>query len=182
MNHADTLKLLFPAELTGVFADDIALEGKQLDDAQASADMLLAEMFPDAAHDTLADWERVCGLIPAVDDPLQKRRNAVALKLRERGGLSRAYFIALAATLGWTITIDELMPFQCGWNRCGDALYIVDVRWIWRVNVSGQSVYTFQAGIAATGERLCWWAAATDLETVFNNLKPAHTYVIFSYN
>jgi len=182
MKHQDTLKLLFPAELTGVFDDDIALEGKQLDAAQASADMLLQEMFPDVAYSTLADWERVCGLTPATDDTLQKRRDAVVQKLRERGGLSRSYFIALASALGWTITIEELIPFMCGWGRCGDALYVTDVRWIWRVNASGYSTYLFRAGTSGSGERLTWWAADANLETLFNDLKPAHTYVIFSYN
>lgn len=182
MNHRDTLRLLFPAELTGVFDDDTALEGKHLDTVQASAECLLDEMFADRAYNLLTDWERVCALIPDPDAPLQARRDAVVKELRERGGLSRAYFIDLAASFGWVITIDELLPFMCGWGRCGDALCIEGVRWIWRVNVSGQAAYLFRAGISAAGERLCWWIADMALEGLFNDLKPAHTYVIFNYN
>lgn len=182
MSHADTLKLLFPVELTGVFDDDIALEGKQLDDAQASATVLMQEMFADKAYNLLTDWERVCGLTPDADDPLQTRRDAVVRKLRELGGLSRNYFITLAASIGWTITIDELQPFMAGWGRCGDTIYDEAVRWIWRVNIPGHSVYFFRAGSSCAGERLTWWTPNAKLEELFNDLKPAHTYVIFNYN
>lgn len=181
MNYADTLKLLFPLELTGVFEDDIALEGGQLDNAQASAEALLKEMFADQTYALLTDWERVCGLTPAVDEPLQSRRDAVIRKLRELGGLSRPYFIALAASIGWTITIDELQPFMCGWGRCGDRLNIEDSRWIWQVNAATPSYYAFRSGLSCSGERLGWAPGAGILETLFNELKPAHTYVVFNY-
>jgi len=184
MNHSDALELLFPLPVDpdGTLADDLALEGKLLDAAQDSADNLLLEAFPDRSSMLLASWERVYKLTPSSDDPLQARRDAVIQKMRARGGLSRAYFIALAAVYGWTITIDELLPFMCGWNRCGDSLYIEGVRWIWRVNVSGQAVYSFRAGLSAAGERLTWWVADTVLESLFTELKPAHTYVIFNYD
>lgn len=160
MQHSDTLKLLFPAELVGVFNDDIALSGKQLDAAQTSADGLLLEMYPDRASDRIADWERVCGLTPATGATLQTRQNTVLRKLRERGGMSRTYFIALAAVLGHTITIDELLPFMAGWSRADDHIYVEGVRWIWQVNVA---------------------STATELEALFEELKPAHTAVIFNY-
>lgn len=182
MSHADTLKLLFPVELTGVFDDDIALEGKQLDDAQASAEILLQEIFADKAYNLLTDWERVCGLTPGEDDPLQSRRDAIIRKLREIGGLSRDYFIALAASIGWTITIEELQPFMCGWNRCGDELNIEESIWIWRVTAADPAYYAFRAGLSCSGERLGSNPSADVLELLFNELKPAHTYVTFIYN
>ena len=181
MGNRDVLKLLFPAEIVGGFDADIELEGKQLDNAQASAERLLWEYFPDNALDLLGAWERVCGLVPAADAPLQMRRNAVIKKLQALGGLSKAYFIGLAASLGWTITIDEFLPFMSGWNRAGDTLYEAAVLWIWRVNVPGQAVYSFRAGVSAGGERLAWWIPNTDLEEMFNDLKPAHTAVIYNY-
>jgi uncharacterized protein YmfQ (DUF2313 family) len=184
MNHADVLKLLFPLPIAlgGVYEDDALLEGLQLDRTQESAERLLAEAYPDGAHRLLASWERVCGLTPAADDPLQARRAAVIRKLRAVGGLSRVYFIALASAYGWVITIDELRPFMCGWDRCGDTLYEESVRWIWRVNAPSQSVYSFRAGVSASGERLRWWVPNTVLETMFETLKPAHTYVVFNYD
>ncbi|OPY07263.1 MAG: hypothetical protein A4E68_01945 [Syntrophaceae bacterium PtaB.Bin095] len=181
MTHEDVLNLLFPVELTGMHTADAAREGAALDDAQTSAERILTEMFPDMTHTLLADWERVCALTPDQDAPLQVRRNAVLKKLREIGGLSRSYFIILAATYGWTITIDELLPFMAGWGRCGDPLYEEEVRWIWRVNVAGSAVYSFRAGLSAAGERLTWWNSNTVLEALLTDLKPAHTVVIFNY-
>jgi uncharacterized protein YmfQ (DUF2313 family) len=182
MSHANTLKLLFPLELTGVFDNDIALEGSALDAAETSAASLLEEMFADKTFLLLADWERVCGLIPAAGDTVQSRRDAVIRKLRELGDLSRQYYIDLAASMGWTITIDELQPFMCGWGQCGvDYTYIEEVRFIWRVNVSGYSVYSFRTGTSSAGEHLTWWQTNTKLESIINELKPAHTYVIFNY-
>jgi len=182
MNHADILKLLFPVELQGGFDADSAMEGKQLDAAQTSAETLLKEMFPEASLNLLSSWERVCGLSPAPNEPIQSRRDHVVQKLREHGGLSRAYYIALAAAMGYTITIEELLPFMCGWDRCGDPLYVSEVRWIWRVNVSGYPIYHFRAGQSAAGERLLWWPTQAALENILTDLKPAHTHIIFNYS
>lgn len=181
MNHADILKLLFPVEIEGAFSEDIAIEGKQLDSAQESAEKLLTEMFPDAAVDSITDWERTYGIIPDPDSPLQYRRLAVLKKLRELGGLSCKYFIGLAASFGWTITIDEFLPFMCGWNQAGDNLYISDAIWCWRVNVPDTPVYNFRAGQSCAGEKLIWWPANTALEALITELKPAHTSVVFNY-
>jgi uncharacterized protein YmfQ (DUF2313 family) len=165
MLHKDSAKLLFPLELGGIFDDDIALEGAILDEAQSRAEELFNEMFPDGSTTLLAAWERMCGIVPAEGASLQTRRNAVLKQLRYLGGQSRAYFIALAADAGWTITIDELQPFRAGINRCGDTLYVEAIRFVWRVNVF---------------DRATW--ADEDLETLLNDLKPAHTYVIFNYD
>jgi uncharacterized protein YmfQ (DUF2313 family) len=182
MSHRDVIKLLLPLELTGVSDADIALEGQVLDDVEAQAKELLGEMFPDRSVRCLTDWERVCALVPAADATLQSRRDNVVRKLRERGGLSRKYFIALAVAMGYTITIDELQPFMAGWSRAGDPLYEEEVRFIWRVRVSGQALYYFRAGLSTAGERLLWWPSVTALEDLFNSLKPAHTYIIFDYS
>jgi len=182
MSHRDVIKLLFPIELAGVSDGDIALEGAILDDVEAQARELLEEMFPDRSFTCLTDWERVCGLKPVEDATLQSRRDNVIRKLRERGGLSRASFIALAAAMGYTVTIEELQPFMAGWGRAGDPLYEEEVRFIWRVNVAGQALYYYRAGLSAAGERLLWWPSVTALEDLFNDLKPAHTYIIFDYS
>lgn len=184
MLHSDALKLLFPLELVGVYEQDIELEGIHLDKSESDAQELLAEMFPDGANELLPDWERVCGLVPAADEPLQARRNAVLRQLRSRGGLSRAYFIALAANMGFTITIQELQPFMAGIGSSGDIVYLPRVIFIWQISTPGRSpAYSFISGQSASGERLLWWSVTYQpaLETIFQKLKPAHTAVIFNY-
>lgn len=182
MSHKDTLNLLFPIELQGDFKKDIEIEGKHLDSVQTRAEKLLNEFFPDQSHELLADWERVCGLIPKSDHTLQFRRDRVVMKLRELGGLSVPYFISLAASMGYRITIEELIPFMAGWSRAGDTLYAYECIWIWRVRVLEQLLYYFRAGQSVAGERLLWWQVQTELENMLKDLKPAHTYVIFTYS
>ena len=182
MSHKDAIRLLFPIELAGVFDADITVEGNILDEIQAQAAVLLEEMFADGATKLLTDWERIYGLTPAADATIQSRRDNVVRKIRERGGLSRKYFIALAAAMGYTITIEELQPFMAGWGRAGDPVYDEKVRFVWRVNVADQPLYYLRAGQSASGERLLWWPSVTVLENLFNDLKPAHTFIIFDYS
>lgn len=180
MNHVDILKLLFPAEIAGVFEADIETEGAQLDAAQVSAEDMLKEMFADVTYRLLTDYERVYGLTPGDDDPLQVRKKALLRKIHKLGGLSRAYFISLAADYGSEITIDEFAPFMCGWSRAGDTLNPSEVIWMWRVTAPETTEYLFRAGESVAGERLGWWQAGI-LEDIFGELKPAHTVLYFTY-
>lgn len=180
--HKDVLKLLSPIRLAGDYEADIDIEGTHLDAAQTRIEDLLKEFFPDTALESVPDWERVLALFPGAEEPLQVRRDRIIQKLRERGALDRQYFIDLALNLGFTITIDELQPLMAGMGRCGDTLYVEGARFVWRVNVTGQAVYQFRAGVSAAGERLMWWEPQAALEELLNDLKPAHTCVIFNYS
>jgi uncharacterized protein YmfQ (DUF2313 family) len=181
MSHKDVLKQLFPLELGGMFDADTALEGKALDTAQARAEGLLRQIFADMAAELLPDWERVCGLTPGSSDPLQLRQLMVVKKLRELGDIKSPDFVALAAALGFTVTIVQLTPCMCGWSRCCDRLYTTDIWWIWQINVLGTPSYYFRSGQSAAGERLSWFPAATALETLFNDIKPADVWLWFVY-
>jgi len=181
MRHRDVLTRLFPLELGGDYDADTNVEGLALDRAQAQADQLLREIFPDTAHLTIADWERVYGLNSNGDDPLQLRVDRLLTKIRARGGLSKAWFIALAKTMGYEITIDEPLPFMCGWHGCGDALYEDVMIWIWIVTVLERPFYFFRAGQSCCGEHLGWWQAAGELEESFWDLCPPDTKVYFDY-
>jgi len=180
--NSDALRLLMPIELGGDHDADLDLDAKHLDTAQANADTLLREMFPDTAVWLLTDWERVLGLTPGTSDPLQLRRNQVVRKIRARGGLSRAYFISLAQSLGYEIEIVEPVPFMAGWGRAGDRLYGQAICSQWGVRILNQPIYKFRAGQSVAGERLTWWAPQTMIEDIIKELKPAHTFVYFIYD
>ena len=173
MFHKDTLKILFPLELGGVFEDDVTLEGAQLDAAQVSAELLLREMFPQSAGDSITDWERLYGITPDNGDMLQIRQLRVIAKMRERGGLSISYFTAIAETIGYIIIIEELLP---GTDGLGD-----EGRFRWRITFTNTPLVYFRAGQSRAGERLVSGPVETALENLFNDLKPAHTQVIFTY-
>lgn len=153
------------------------------------ADLLEREAYPGTSLELLPDWERVAGL----PDPcfptggtLEERRLAVETKLAARGGASRAYFIDLAARLGYAIAIIEYSPFMAGWSRAGDPRWQVGspaIRFVWRVTVPGARLSWFRAGQGRAGrDPHCRIGRAVDLECLFRRLKPAHTDLIFDYS
>lgn len=96
---------------------ELHADGAQFTCVEQSADRVSGGITPLFAQALLADWERVTGLSPGEHDTYQQRLAAVLAKLAETGGLSRAYFIRLAANLGYTITIEEPDVFRAGVNR-----------------------------------------------------------------
>jgi uncharacterized protein YmfQ (DUF2313 family) len=166
--HRDTLKLLFPLELGGDHLTDLDLEGTWLDRVRDRAEILLLEMIPGSCNETLADWERVLGLPDPCTGPLptvQLRRQAAAAKDAAGGGLSRAYFIDLALSLGAIITITE--------GVAGDP-------YTWQINAGEVPIRYFLSGTSTSGNRLREWGSEL-LECAFLRMKPAHTHVIFGY-
>lgn len=145
---------------------------------------LVDEADPRTTSGLLADWERVAGLPDNCSGLLaetqQGRRNDLVSKLVGRGGQSRAYFMQVAAALGFDITIDEFRPFRAGFARAGDALTNDDWRFAWRVNGPTVTVMRFSAGRSAAGEALATWGNA-GLECRIRQYRPAHTNLIFAY-
>lgn len=159
MKHSDILKQLFPIELGGVFDADIAIEGKHLDEAMNAIVELSHEIFPDTATKSLDDWERLLAIASNSSSSTPQRRQIIIAKLNETGGLSRAYFINLAALLGFEIEIEESAGFfECGIDMCGWPL--------------GWNPYVWIVHVITPGD-------FTRLEETFNRLKPAHTQVVF---
>lgn len=181
-NHKDTLKLLTPIELGDEHASDLELEGQHLDQARDRATVLLANIFADTTYELLTDWERTLGLVPADDASITSRIAACVAKLRELGGLSKPYFIALADIMGYEIEIYEPWPFMAGIAGAGDRVYVSEIIWCWRVDVQDAEIpiYTFHAGISAAGDPLMAFDTL-GIEEVFEALKPAHTFVYFAY-
>ncbi|MBI5550756.1 MAG: DUF2313 domain-containing protein [Desulfobacterales bacterium] len=165
MLHREAIEQLMPVKLAGtVHERDVALEGYHLDTVAASADDMVANAFADTAAALLVDWERVLGLRPAPAATLVDRRAANVAKIRARGGLSRRYFIELAAGMGFTIEIYE------------------EPDWTWRVHVlsSPDFLNYFRAGESCAGDYLLDFGTPA-LEEMIVDLKPAHTFVYFSY-
>jgi uncharacterized protein YmfQ (DUF2313 family) len=165
--HEDILRQLFPLKiLEGAFDADIAVEGAALDRAYDRAMDLLRQIFPQFADELIPRWEKLLHLNPGIEDPLQMRRDRVISKIREKGGLSVPYFIALAAGRGYDIDIEECIdgnPF------------------LWSIICSTLDSYAFRAGESCAGDYLQWWENDSDFETWLNDLKPAHTRIVYNY-
>ncbi|QBR31896.1 MULTISPECIES: YmfQ family protein [Pseudomonas] len=174
----------FPRE-AGTTLHDL-LDGMSIELARVDGrgESLPKEANPASTNELLSDWERVAGLPDkcsrALEETLQGRKNALLTKLTSTGGQSPGYFIELAASLGYTVTIEEYRPFRAGHSSAGDLL--TNGPWIftWLIRAPEVSVTEFRAGLSGAGERLRTWGNDT-LECKLNQLKPAHTIAIFAY-
>jgi len=184
--HAELLTLLLPKpyEATDkVLAASLAAEGAALDQAHASAQVVAEGISPAGADGLfLADWERVYGLpdtcAGGYAQTQAERIAAVLSKMRQRGGLSRSYFVSLAKALGYEITIEEYDVFTCE-SGCDQPIYDEPWRFVWTVRGPAVTVREFTCQ-SACDDPLSSWGNEL-LECVINRLKPAHTYVIFAY-
>lgn len=143
---------------------------------------LLREVVPLTTVEMLPDWERVAGLpddCAPETSTIEARRKALLSRLGAQGGQSRDFYIQLAASLGFAITITEYNPFVAG-SRAGDALSNDGWTFYWKVTAVTQTVFAFKAGLGAAGEPLRDWGNDI-LECVLNKWKPAHTIIIFDY-
>ena len=189
--YRDQLKALLPPGRAisgdaGATIDDLLLamaeEWARLD---ARALALLVDVNPTTALEVLPDWERVAGLLDTCggsqSQTLQGRRADLVGRLAATGGQSRAYFIAVAAAIGYAITITEFRPFRVGFSAAGDGLSNGDWAFTWRVNAPDTTRSAFRVGISAVGEALSVWGNER-LECIIGELKPAHTILQFQYS
>lgn len=144
---------------------------------------LVKEGNPESANELLTDWERLLDLPGPCDtlpETIQERRLAAHGKLIRVGGASPAYFIELAESLGYDVTITEYRPFRAGFSTAGDSL--TNEGWLhhWMVEAAETAVVNFSAGQSVAGEPVRSWGE-DQLECPIEHLKPAHTVVNFSY-
>lgn len=161
----------------------LAALGAELERLDGRAAQLLAETDPASTTELLPDWERVVGLpdpCVTLSQTVAERRLALEGRLTAVGGQSRAFFIALASRLGYSVTIDE---FASSGAATAAGISFTGDEWahIWRVNVpTSVAITPFRAGAGAAGEPLRAWSNEV-IECQFLRYKPAHTQVLFAY-
>lgn len=161
------------------------LEAWAAEDAEveARAAALLEELDPRTTVEMLLDWETMVGLPDPCTGPLTslaQRRAAVLARLAELGGQTPAYYVSLAAALGYTVTITEFEAFTVGMT-VGLPLYGTDWEFAWQVNAPASTVSFFAVGENVAGDPLATWGNVL-LECVLERAKPAHTVVLFTYS
>lgn len=186
--HADLFKLLLPPvayERTGErLTVLVEAEGAQLDRFAEDVATLPRELDPRSASYLLADWERVYGLpdeCRKASDTIVDRRLRLAAKVAETGGISRDYFLSLAAALGYTdVTITSFKPWNCEMS-CEAQLLSESDRFAWRVNVPGQQTVYRQFTAESSCEDPIDAYKQGPLECLFIKLQPADGDLIFNY-
>lgn len=159
------------------WADELArIDGRAAD--------LVEEADPRTTAELLADWERVAGLPdPCVEalagtQTTAQRRAALVAKLTTIGGQSAAYYIALAASLGYTISVTEFDLHDVE-DNVEHPLYGTPWQFAWQVNAAEDNIGRL-AVTDTVEDPLAWWGNEL-LECVIERLKPAHTHVLFAY-
>lgn len=159
----------------------LAVEAARVDERGGE---LLSEMTPDTTFEMLPDWELAAGLPDYCDDVVEtisQRRDALLARLRSLGGQSPAYFVALAETFGFAISVTEYRPFRAGMSCAGDGLTNGDWVFTWQINAPSETVFPFRAGLGVAGEPLATWGNSR-LECLMERFRPAHTLLIFTYS
>lgn len=161
--------------------------------------LLTRESDPRSTINLLPEWERAWGLpdecLIGIPTTIPDRQNALVNKMTLLGAQSRAFFIAQAATIGFTINaIREWSPFMCGVSRCGDTTNLdplgyyrwevgpPEMRFYWSVKVTALRFTWFRVSSGQCGvDPLLRIYGPDDLECLLRRWKPAHTEVLFDY-
>jgi len=161
--------------------DGLAAELARVD---GRAWQLIEEADPRTVAELFADWERVAGLPDECavafggEQTVAQRRAALLGRLTTLGGQSAAYFVGLAASLGYAITITEFDAHTVE-HDVEHPLYGDAWNFAWQVNaaLNSESEITVESDV---DEPLAAWGNAL-LECVLKRVKPAHTHLIISY-
>lgn len=145
---------------------------------------VLDEVDPRTTAELFADWERVAGLPDACviafagDQTAAQRRASLVGRLATLGGQSAAYYIALAASLGYTVTITEFWEHSVA-DDVEHGLYGAAWNFAWQVNGSLNTVTDITVESVVEDSIAIW--GNTLLECVIKRLAPAQSTVLFSY-
>ncbi len=145
--------------------------------------LLEVESDPANTDEALADWERAFGLPDPCSGPaptVQQRRAELVARLTASGGSSIAYFVGVAAALGYTITIEEFQPAVADGLVADGPAYSDDWAHAWLVRAPETTVTEFVADGSYADEPLATWGNQT-LECVLTRIRPGHTVLIFAY-
>lgn len=184
---ADQLRLLLPpVSYDGsapYLSATIEAEANALDLADVLSKMVYSTIFPDSGEG-LTDWERVLALpdpcLVGAEQSVGQRVQAVVSKLQARAGQSKPFFIALAKSLGYDITITTFRPARAGIARAGDPINGGDWNFTWRVNGPAVTTSHARAGASGAGDPLTTWGNRA-LECRLGQMKPAESILLFGY-
>ena len=159
----------------------LAVELARID---ARAERLIIEADPRETNELLMDFERMCGLpdpcAVSISDEIttSERRRAILAVLTGIGGQSAAYFVQLAESLGYSITVTEFRLHDVN-STVEDPIYSHPWQYAWQVEMPAVRV-SYKTVSDTVSDPLAWWGNIL-LECLIRRYKPAHTTVIFTY-
>ena len=151
--------------------------------SNVAANTLLVEAFPGTAVALLAEWEASLGL-PGIygvtPGTVAARQAAVVAALIDTGGQSIPYFIALAASLGFTVTITITLfrPYSVNMSVIAP-IYSDEWAHVWAVEAPVSIAVTYAPMVDIVQSTPNFGNPL--LEAVLAKFKPAQTICITSY-
>jgi uncharacterized protein YmfQ (DUF2313 family) len=145
----------------------------QREDGEVATSVILPPIGTPGASTRAADL-----LVTASD---ADRRASLLARILGVAGQSRAYFVALAATLGYAgATVEEFRQPRAGVLRAGDAVHGFEWSQTWRLRLGASAVRPARAGSLRAGDPLTTFGDAR-LECAVRRVAPAHTLPLFAY-
>lgn len=147
--------------------------------------LLDVESDPAQAVQLLPDWEADYALpdpCTAANPSLAQRHGALLAKIAGIGGQSGAYYTAVVAALGYSITITTWrVPVYGQVSTYGGCDYLVPAwRFAWRVNAPSVTVSRAAYGAAVYGDPF-WSIDDTSLECRLRTIMPGYSVLWFQY-
>lgn len=177
--------LAWPRDPKSVQAAVCRALAKSFERSDTEAQSIISGAFPPTATIMLKEWENALGLPDDCSisemDSISMRRRAVTSKFISTGGLSRSYYINVAAALGYTITITQFRPAVAGQSVCGDPINGEEWPFTWRINAPETTIKYAFVGLAYCGDPLASWGNK-HLECALNKIAPSHLNLLFSYS
>ena len=143
---------------------------------------LIEESDPRTTVEMLADYERVYGLPdPCVgeEQTTPQRRASLLQKITSVGGQTPAYYISVAAVLGFTVTITEFSAHTVE-HDVEHPIYDIQWTFAWQVNAPLNTVGHIT--VEDSVEDAISWFGNEQLECVLERIRPAHTVLIVAYS
>jgi uncharacterized protein YmfQ (DUF2313 family) len=162
--------------LAGIAAEQAAVHARVGDLSERESD-------PAQTVELLPDWERAFGLPDScISGPqtLQQRRAALVARIAAMGGQSIPILQAVAASLGFTITVTRFKPFCADESCADDPLYDEGAYFVARINAPAETITYFAADCSCADDPLAAWGNA-QLECELNRMAAAHGHLTFAY-
>jgi uncharacterized protein YmfQ (DUF2313 family) len=146
------------------------------------ADLTERESDPAQAIEVLSRWEAEFGLpdpCTPLNPTLPQRRAALLARIYETGDPTPAHLIAVAATLGYAITITEFRPFDVEMS-VEDPICGPDWAFAWQINGAQVTEQLLDVENWTVEDPLAAWGN-NPLICMLRRLAPAHTVLIFTF-
>ncbi len=160
----------WPREQDSVLSQLLLAWADEMARLDVRVDNLIDEADPTTCNELLSEWETNFGLpdpCTSLATTLAERRAILHARVTANQALTPQFFIDLAATFGYTVTVAE--PWEVGIDE-----------FTWRINAPSTTVRYFRAGQSRAGDRLRTWGDEL-LECVLQRHKPAHTDLLIAY-